>query len=336
MKHQLYIKDKFLLENGAFIENFHLGYEVFGNLTPGVQVVWVCHALTGNTNPFEWWSGLFGKDKLFSTEKNQVVICVNILGSCYGSTNGLSIHAETKKAYLNNFPLVSIRDFSRLLDVVKNHLTIEKIDVLIGASMGGMHAMEWAIGLGNKLRKLILVATTAKHSPWGIAFNQAQRMAIEADSSFGVNKETAGQKGMMAARAMALLSYRTPEIYNRLQEDAYEDLNKLPKSGTYQVYQGAKLAKRFHAYAYYSLSRSMDTHNLGRNRGGVPKALQQIKAETLVISLDSDLLFPPENQAELAKHIPHVSIVSIKSDYGHDGFLTETKQMASHIEAFIK
>lgn len=334
MKHTLHIKH-FALESGESIEGFDLAYEVVGELKQTSSVIWVCHALTANANPLEWWADLFGEDKLFSPQHNQAIICVNILGSCYGSTNGLSIHPKTGKPYLKEFPLISIRDFSRMLDKVRIHLNISKIDVLIGASMGGMHAMEWAISLQEKLHELILLATSAKHSPWGIALNQAQRLAIEADASFGENSSKAGAKGMKAARAMALLSYRTAEIYKLHQSDEYEDVTQEPKAVSYQNYQGEKLVNRFHAYAYYSLSKSMDTHHVGRNRGSIAKALGKITAKTLVISLTTDLLFPPENQAELATLIPHSTLVNIHSEYGHDGFLIETKQIASHIEAFL-
>lgn len=327
------INEAFVLENGQEIAHFSLGYEVLGDLVQANSVVWVCHALTANTNPLEWWEGLVGEEACFSPKKHAIV-CVNILGSCYGSTNAFSINPSTETPYLRDFPLISIRDFAKLLEKVRVHLGVKKIDTLIGASMGGMHAMEWAISLGEKLNKLVLLATSAKHSAWGIAFNQSQRMAIEADPSFGENHAEAGKKGMKAARAFALLSYRSADAYNQLQKDDYADLNQAHKVVNYQNYQGEKLAKRFDAYAYYQLSKSMDTHHVGRNRKSTEDALSQITAKTLVISIISDVLFPPDDQVFLAEHIPHAELIKIDSLYGHDGFLIETKQIASAIEAF--
>ncbi len=327
------INETFVLENGQEISHFSLGYQVFGDLSNASSVVWVCHALTANTNPLDWWEGLVGEEAYFSP-KTQAIVCVNMLGSCYGSTNAFNVNPSTEVHYLKDFPLISIKDFARLLEKVRLHLGVEKIDTLIGASMGGMHAMEWAIELGKKLSKLVLLATSAKHSAWGIAFNEAQRLAIEADASFGEHHARAGIKGMKAARAFALLSYRSAHAYNQLQQDDYADLHQAHKVVNYQNYQGEKLAKRFDAYAYYHLSKSMDTHHVGRNRKSTEDALAQITAKTLVISIASDVLFPPEDQAFLAQHIPQAQLVKIDSLYGHDGFLIETQQIASAIEAF--
>lgn len=326
----------FKLNSGESIANFTLAYQCFGQLnTQKDNVVWVCHALTANTNPLEWWNGLVGVDRVIDPDKH-FIICVNMLGSCYGSTNALDQNPKTGCSYLLDFPLISIKDFSDLLEKLRISLKIPTIHVLIGASMGGMHAMQWAIQLKEKVKKLVLLATSAKHTPWGIAFNQAQRLAIEADASFGRDSKDAGRNGLIAARAMAMLSYRTSDIYNNRQADDYLDLKQKPRALTYQVYQGKKLADRFDAYAYYNLSKSMDSHHIGRGWESTPIALSKIKAKTLIISISSDLLFPREEQNYLVKHITNAKLFQINSIFGHDAFLVETQKFASEIEALIQ
>ncbi len=329
-------KGIFRLSNGESIEDFTLAYQCFGKLnTKKDNVIWVCHALTANSNPLEWWNGLVGNNQAIDPNK-YFIICVNMLGSCYGSTNAKSTNPKTGSPYLLDFPLISIKDFSDVLEMLRISLKIPSIHLLIGASMGGMHAMQWAIQLKGKVKKLVLLATSAKHTPWGIAFNQAQRLAIQADVTFGENSKNAGRNGLIAARATAMLSYRTAQIYNNRQADDFLDISCKPKAVTYQSYQGEKLANRFDAYAYFNLSKSMDSHHVGRGWKSIPQALGEIKAETLVISISSDLLFPPNEQKYLVKHIQNAKLFQVDSIYGHDAFLVETKKFTSTIEALLK
>jgi len=179
----------FQLENGEFLQELEVSYTTLGKLNQEKSnVIWVCHALTANANPEDWWKGLIGKGKGIDTEK-YFVVCANIIGSCYGSINPKSIHPETGEVYGLNFPLFSIRDITKSLELLSGALEIEQIQFLIGGSMGGMQAMEWAIQKPDKIKNLVLLATNARHSSWGIALNETQRMAIEADSTFYENKK---------------------------------------------------------------------------------------------------------------------------------------------------
>ncbi len=207
--------------------------------------------------------------------------------------------------------------------------------------MGGQQLLEWAIEEPELFEHIIPIATNAIHSPWGIAFNTTQRMIIEADGTWQENHPEAGLAGMKAARAMALISYRSYEGYALRQPDNNSQwmVNDSGESSggaaSYQRYQGQKLANRFDAFSYYTLSKTMDSHNVGRGRGSVESALQQVAAKTLVIGIDSDVLFPLSEQQYLAEKIPGARLVAISSHFGHDGFLLEFEAIQQHIEAFL-
>jgi homoserine O-acetyltransferase len=213
--------------------------------------------------------------------------------------------------------------------------------------MGGQQLLEWAIEEPELFRHIVPIATNARHSPWGIAFNTAQRMAIEADGSWGQRREGAGADGMRAARAMALLSYRNYHSYDQLQtrreEQRAEGWGCLHGVGpgirtgaaSYQRYQGEKLVRRFSAFSYYALSLSMDSHDTGRGRGGLAPALGQVRARTLVIGIGTDILFPVPEQQLLAELIPGAAFRVISSLYGHDGFLLEFAQIEQQVTGFL-
>jgi len=330
------------LESGASLPAFHLAYTTHGQLNEsGDNVVWVFHALTANSDPAEWWPGLVGEDKLFDPSV-YFIVCVNMPGSCYGSSCPLDKDPRSKEPYYHDFPLFTTRDMVRAYRPLKEFLGIKKIYIGIGGSMGGQQLLEWAIEEPELFRFIFPIATNAQHSAWGIAFNTSQRMAIETDGTWRERKDDAGLQGMKAARATALLSYRNYETYLKLQPrgDGYLVERATPGSGkdaaSYQRYQGDKLAKRFSAFSYYNLSLSMDSHDVGRGRGGVEKALKQVRAATLVIGIDTDILFPLTEQLLLASLIPGASFQSIYSLYGHDGFLLESAEIERLVKAYIR
>lgn len=331
----LHCPQPFILESGKILPQIQITYHTYGQLNPERNnVIWVCHALTANADVFDWWKGLFGKGFLFNPDEH-FIICANILGSCYGTTGPLSENPETGESYYQTFPDITIRDMVAAHELLRQHLGISKINVLLGGSLGGQQALEWAIAQPDLFQHIMVVATNAFHSPWGIGFNEAQRMAIRADQTYFSNTPNGGRKGLKAARAIALLSYRTYYTYAKTQSET--DLNKTDNfnASSYQNYQGEKLVNRFDAYSYVSLSQTMDSHNVGRNRGSVEKALQQIKAKTLVVGISSDILFPPSEQQFLAQHIPGAIYHEIDSFYGHDGFLIETEKLTTLLEAFL-
>lgn len=329
-------KEQFTLESGKKLEKLEIAYHTYGKLNHDKNnVVWVCHALTANSDVFEWWKGLFGLTDYFNPD-HHFIVCANVLGSHYGSTNPTSKNENTQLPYLLSFPQFTIRDIVEAHKILADHLEIQNIDVLIGGSLGGQQALEWSVSEPDRIKNLIVLATNAVHSPWGIAFNQSQRLAIETDKSFFTNDINGGLEGLKTARSIALLSYRTAPCYNQTQsEDDNEKIDNF-KASSYQNYQGDKLVKRFNAYSYYYLTKAMDSHNLGRKRESAEKALNQIKANTLAIGITSDILFPTEEQKFISKNIPNGEYQEIDSLYGHDGFLLEIKKLENIIAEFLR
>lgn len=333
-------KQPFTLESGETIPGLHLAYTTHGKMnTAKDNVVWIFHALTANSNPAEWWPGLVGDDKFFDPKK-YFIICVNKPGSPYGSISPLSINEETNEQWGSSFPFFSIRDMIKAYQLLKNELSIKKILIGLGGSTGGMQLLEWAIEEPELFEYIVPIATNATLSPWGIAFNAAQRMAIEADDTWQSNKPGAGQKGLAAARSIAMLSYRHYNGYGITQnrDKAFVPIteNAIYAADNYQRYQGIKLTNRFNALCYYRLTQSMDSHDVGRNRGGVEAALKKITARTLVIGITSDLLYPISEQEYLQKKIAGAELLSIHSDYGHDGFLLEYEKIEAALRKFIE
>ena len=317
----------FSLELGGELAGFQLAYTTHGTRNAdSSNVLWICHALTGSSDPVDWWDGLVGPG-LHYDPKDWFIICANVIGSHYGSTNALSINPQTGTPYFQTFPEISIRDNIAAFELLREELGITQIHTLVGGSLGGQQALEWAIIKPDLIKNLVLIATNALHSPWGIAFNESQRMAIKADPTWKEARPDAGIEGMKVARSIALLSYRNYDTYDFTQARDSNEQTENFRAATYQQYQGDKLANRFNAFSYWSLSRMMDLHNVGRNRPSVVHALSQIKAHTLVIGISSDILFQPSEQKFLAKHIPDAEYQEIDSLYGHDGFLIEYKQL---------
>jgi homoserine O-acetyltransferase/O-succinyltransferase len=329
-------KNPFQMESGHKLLGYHLGYTTLGTLNSQKNnVVWVFHALTANSNPADWWQGLIGDEKLFSPKK-YFIVCVNMPGSCYGSIGPLDKNLSNRKKYFHYFPFFTTRDMIRAYQPLKDFLGIKKIHIGIGGSMGGQQLLEWAIEEPSLFQHIIPIATNAKHSPWAIAFNATQRMAITTDKTWKQKKLTAGIEGMKTARGIALLSYRHYNAYGISQiEDNNEKLFDF-KSESYQQHQGVKLANRFNAFSYYFLSKSMDAHNVARGRKSIEAALKKITAKTLIIGISNDLLFTVEEQYFLAKNISDASISIIQSFYGHDGFLLEFEQIEKAINQFLK
>jgi homoserine O-acetyltransferase len=334
-QHVYRYKKSFPLENGGELPEVEICYHTSSESHAGKKVVWICHALTANSNPEEWWDTLVGEGKFFDTN-SYFIICANIICSCYGSTGPQSINPAGGKPYLLDFPLASIRDMVAAHELLRAHLAIDRIDLLIGGSSGGFQAVEWAISNPSLVKNLCLISCNARISPWGAAFNESQRMALKADATFEEQRTVSGgQKGLECARSIALLSYRSYEGYGVTQAEPDNDCLLAQRACSYQQYQGKKLSSRFNAYAYYYLTLSLDTHNTGRGRGGVESALRAITANTLCIAIDSDVLFPVSEMQYLAQHIPNASLSIISSAYGHDGFLLEYAQIAAAVNGLL-
>lgn len=322
------------LESGEVLAKPIFAYQTWGKLNDDQSnVVWVCHALTGNHRVHEWWDGLFGTDKCFDPA-DYFIVSVNVLSSAYGSTGPLSFKNGGER-YFTSFPLITIRDMVKGLEYVRLFLGIQKIHTLIGASVGGQQVLEWAVQQPHLIERIIPIATNVKHSPFGIAFNEAQRLAIEADPTFHENDYNGGRAGLIAARAIGMLSYRTYEGYQLTQAESTEDKSDAFKAASYQRYQGEKLANRFNAYSYWYLTKAMDSHNISRNREEASALLSQLQMPALVVGIDSDALFPIEEQQLIAAYLPNAQLVTLSSAFGHDGFLVEYEALTQHIQAFL-
>jgi homoserine O-acetyltransferase len=326
----------FELENGQSLPEVTIAYHTYGTLNKDKSnVVWVCHALTANSDAATWWSGIVGENHIINPER-YFIVCANILGSCYGTTGPLSNNPATNKPYYNDFPLITVRDMVKAHILLRKHLGIEKISLVMGGSMGGYQAMEWALMEKEVIGHLFLLATSASESAWGIATHTAQRLAIEADGTWKTASPDAGKNGLKAARAIGMLTYRNYGIMVEQQTD--NDSNKLEdfKAGSYISYQGDKLVQRFNAYSYWSLTKTMDTHNISRGRGGkLEPVLKSIAQKTLIIGISSDILCPLIEQKFLAHHLPDATLIEIDSSYGHDGFMVESKLISQHLGEWL-
>lgn len=333
-KHFFTYRQPLKLEGGETLPGVDVVYHTAGTLNADKSnVIWFCHALTANSDVLDWWNSLCGEGKKFDPA-NYFIVCANIIGSCYGSSGPLSMNPSTGNPYYSQFPNVTIRDMVQVHVALRKHLNIAKIHLLIGGSMGGYQVLEWAVTEPEVFDHLTLVATGAHESAWGVAIHTAQRLAIETDPTWRDANPQAGAKGLKTARAIGMLTYRNYAAFVKTQSDLEHKLDNF-KASSYIHYQGEKLVKRFNAYSYWLLTKAMDSHNIGRHRENVEKALQRISAKTLVIGISSDMLCPVSEQKFIAQHIPHARFVEIDSPYGHDGFLIEGKQIGDAITSFL-
>jgi homoserine O-acetyltransferase len=333
-KHFFTYRQPLKLETGQTLNSVDVVYHTAGTLNADKSnVIWFCHALTANSDVFDWWSSLCGEGLTFDPSKH-FIVCANILGSCYGSSGPLTINPADGKPYYSRFPQVTIRDMVQAHIALRRHLNIGKINTLIGGSMGGYQVQEWALTEPEVVDQLVLLATSAHESAWGIAIHTAQRLAIETDTSWNELQPQAGARGLKTARAIGMLTYRNYEAFVKGQTDTEHKLDNF-KAASYINYQGEKLVKRFNAYSYWILTKAMDSHNVARNRGPIQDVLKSIRAKTLLIGISSDFLCPVAEQKFLARHIPHSHYVEIDSPYGHDGFLIEGKQIGDAITSFF-
>jgi homoserine O-acetyltransferase len=313
----------------------------------------VCHALTGDVNAAGeadkpgWWDGLIGPGRTIDTNR-YYVICSNVLGGCYGSTGPATLNPATGQPYATTFPVVTIRDMVRAQKKLLEQLGIKRLYAVIGGSMGGMQVYEWAVEYPDMMEIAIPIATCSRISAVAIAYNDVARQAICSDPEWqkGFYYPAPGPtRGLSIARMVGMITYRTAELFEErfgrnLQAEAGNHLYE----STFQIesylrYQGEKLVKRFDANSYLYLLKAMDTHDIGRNRGGVEQALSRIKARVLSVGITNDLLYPPDHQAEMARLLEQKGVEShfytLDSKFGHDGFLVEFEKMSRILAPFF-
>ena len=331
--------EAFPLERGGNLPGLQIAYHTYGKLNDKRDnCIWVCHALTANSDVADWWPNTVVKDGFLDPEK-YFIVCANIIGSCYGSTGPMSKNPATGVPWFDEFPKLSIRDMVKAHILLADHLELKEIFSIIGSSVGGFQAIEWAVMQPQRFKSMVLIATAPYASPWTIAVDETQRMAIFADKTYGEKRADAGKDGLAAARAIGLLTYRGSSGYNKTQQDMAEETDSVPhyhRACSYQQHQGKKLVNRFDAYSYVSILDAFDTHNIGRGRNGIPEALKMVKMPVLTIGISTDIIFTPAEMKWLAQMIPNSIYREIDSEFGHDGFLVEHQILNSLIKDFFK
>ncbi len=326
------------LDSGRTMTDVSVAWSSWGELNAqGDNAIVVCHALTGSPAADDWWAPLIGPDRTLDTNRF-FVVCLNVLGSPYGSASPVSNNPETGEPYGSGFPAVTIRDTVRAhRQVLEEALGVRRVLFALGGSMGGMQSLEWAFE-DDFVDGIVPIGVGGRHSAWCIGFSEAQRQAIYADPVWndGQYTEQPGQ-GLATARMIAMLTYRSSgsltRRFGRKLQDGAEDMFAVE---SYLGYQGAKLVDRFDANCYVHLTRQMDTHDIARGRGAYEDVLRNIEKKTLVIGVDSDILYPLAEQEELASLIPGARLEVIRSPDGHDAFLIEFEQLGRFVRTWME
>ncbi len=323
-------------ESGFDFNSIDLAWHSWGTLNETRDnVILICHALTGNSDAKDWFSGLFADDGIIDLSRH-FVLCINNLGSCYGSTGPASINPDSGKPYQADFPEITIRDVVQSQQLLLDQLEINSVELAIGGSMGGMIALEFGL-LDSRIKSMALIAMGASHSPWAIGISHAQRQAIYADKNWRngfYEPDKPPKKGLEAARSLAMITYRSAQNYEHKFGRNFNQSKSLFEVESYLEYQGQKLSSRFDVNSYITLSKAMDTHDVGRNRDSIESALRQINIPTIVVGINSDLLYPVHEQKQLAQLIPNAILQEIDSPHGHDAFLIEFNQINQHLKNF--
>lgn len=327
----------FVTENGAAIPGPTVAYRTWGALNDARDnAVLICHALTGNPKADEWFGGLFGPGNTLDPER-QFIVCANVLGSCYGTTGPASLDPDTGAPYRADFPQITVRDMVRLHQQLLNTLDVSGLELVIGGSLGGMQALEFAI-MDERPRAAIFIGMGKAHSPWAIGISHTQRQAIYNDPNWndGYYREGHGPgQGLATARMIAMNSYRSPLDFQAKFGRELQPDSDLLQVESYLNYQGRKLAGRFDAVSYVRLTQAMDSHDVARGRGSYADALANVTIPALAVGIDSDLLYPADEPRELAQLLQQGRYEEIRSPHGHDAFLIEFDQMNTLFNSYL-
>ena len=359
----------FYLEAGGSIAPVDVEYETYGKLnTARDNAILIVHALSGDahvagwdaeakkkgrkwrTRKPGWWDDMIGPGEPLDTEK-YFVICSNVLGSCYGTTGPMDLDLSTGRHYGLRFPLVTVGDWVRLQALLLDHLGIKRLYAVIGGSLGGQQALEWALAFPERVENAIVLASSARLSPQGLAFNAVARHAILSDPKFNNGDYygfTAPAEGLAAARMLGHITYLSDEAMyrkfgRRLQGKSAPEFSFGIEFEveSYLAYQGKSFVERFDANSYLYITRAMDYYDAARGwgSGDLAIACRRIESRTMVVSFSSDWLYPPKECEELALAICRngkpVTYVMVPSDYGHDAFLVETEALGDLVRNFL-
>ena len=331
----------FQLEGGEALTGVQVAYRTWGQLNAqGDNGVLICHALTGSADADDWWESLFGSGKAFNPECD-FIVCSNILGSCYGTTGPTTINPITGKPYGISFPEITIRDMVHLQAALLEYLDVQSLRLVIGGSLGGMQVLEWALLYPEKVKAIAPIAVSGRHSAWCIGLSEAQRQAIYADPNWQGGNYTLDappNQGLAVARMMAMSTYRSWDSFTSRFGRQY-DASEQFAIASYLQHQGQKLVERFDANTYITLTHVMDRHDVARDRtvanlSDYESVLQSIQQPTLVVAIDSDILYPPVEQQELANLIPNAQLAWLKSTHGHDAFLIDMVELNEILISF--
>jgi homoserine O-acetyltransferase len=349
------------LERGGELPSIRVAYETFGELnSTRSNAILIVHALTGDSHVIGspgpghptggWWGGIVGPGRAIDTD-TWFVVSPNMLGGCQGTTGPASL-APDGREWGARFPFVTIRDQVAAQLALTDALGIERWAAVIGGSMGGMQSLEWAVSYPDRVERAAVLAAPAASNADQIALNSVQIEAVRVDPAFadGDYYDAADgegpHRGLALARRMALLNYRSPgELNDRFERTWQSDVSPLGSGGRYAVesyldFHGNKFTRRFDANSYLTLAEAMSSHDVGRARGGTVQALASVTMPTLILAIDTDRLFPVEDQEHIAKHSPgnidgdrpHI----ITSQFGHDGFLIEDQLVGRQIARLLQ
>ncbi|HLR87941.1 MAG TPA: homoserine O-acetyltransferase [Wenzhouxiangella sp.] len=310
----LTIEQPLTLESGEQLERVTIGFRTWGQLNSDASnAVLVCPALTGDRHVDTWWSGLFGPGRSLDPHTD-FIVAADVFGGS-GATTG----PDEAPSSASRFPDVSVRDMVRVQALLIDALRIDRLKLVIGGSLGGMQALEWAVGSADRVESAAIIAAPARQSAWASALNHAQRRALDLHGDLDL------------ARIIAMLSYRH---WDNLENRFGADSKSSQSAAQWLDFHGRRLTKRFNPVSYRRLMGAMDSHDVGRNRNGWRTALAATRVDTLVVGIKSDLLYPPRDQIELAEALPLSRLAWLDASHGHDAFLIEQRRLDEIVSAF--
>jgi homoserine O-acetyltransferase/O-succinyltransferase len=331
------LEEPFALESGEELPGVQLAYRTWGKLaSDGDNAVLVCHALTGSADADVWWGGLFGPGKALDPARD-FIVCSNVLAGCYGSSGPIQAHPEDGEPWGSRFPVVTIRDMVRLQGRLLDALGVGRLRLVLGPSLGGMQALEWAACFPGRVGAIAPVGVSVRHSAWCIGISESQRQAIYTDPDWQDGRyppDRPPRRGLAVARMIAMFSYRSWDNFESRFGRRTQEWDGRFAAASYLQYQGEKLYRRFDANTYVRLTQAMDSHDLARGRGECREVLARLAMPALVVSVDSDVLYPPHEQRELAELLPAARYEVLHTPAGHDGFLIETDALGDMLLRF--
>lgn len=327
---QFHLPVPFTVEAGPTLPHVRVAYHTWGTLAPtGDNAVLVCHALTGSSDVSDWWGALIEPGGALDPSRD-FIICSNVIGSCYGSTGPGSPEWDEVFGRAPDSPAVTVRDVVHVQRALLDSLGVRRLRLVIGGSMGGMQALEWALLYPAMVHAIAVLAAPAVHAPWAVALGEAQRQAIFADAEWPTGRAASG---LAAARMMGMISYRSPQAFEARFAAARHDATQ-PDVSSWLRRHGERLVDRFDARAYVTLTHVLDSHDVGRGRGGVTAALDSLHQPALVVGIDSDLLYLPQEMRALASGLRDGRLFWLESPHGHDAFLIEQDRVLRAVREF--